>query len=67
MIRPTTPPWPTTGQSKPWRLQDCSTVPDDTNLVFVGVHRSQGELERHERARAGANPERPPHAGPSTS
>lgn len=37
--------------SEPWRLQDCLTVLDGLDVVFVGVRCPQEELERRERAR----------------
>jgi chloramphenicol 3-O phosphotransferase len=37
--------------SEPWRLQDCLTVLDGLDVVFVGVHCPPEELERRERAR----------------
>lgn len=37
--------------SEPWRLHDCLSLFDPSNVVLVGVHCSLPELERRERAR----------------
>ncbi|MGW6444658.1 chloramphenicol phosphotransferase CPT family protein [Lentzea sp. NPDC055074] len=42
--------------SEPWRLQDCLTVLDGLDVVFVGVHCPPDELERRERARGDRTP-----------
>jgi chloramphenicol 3-O phosphotransferase len=42
--------------SEPWRLQDCLTVLDGLDVVFVGVLCPPEELERRERARGDRGP-----------